>query len=298
MFIIPCSIIKKIEGIFSAFLWKGTSMAHVGAKVAWHFICYPLREGGLGIKNLKTWNKAATLKHIWRLLVDKDSLWTVWVTIVLLRNKSFWLINIPSTAFWSWRKILQSREWCRSLFINCIGNGSSTSLWYDYWLPDGNRIIDILPLRVLTSTGLSWTSMVSHIIHDGGWNFPDIPELQPTWNAINFGPHLGREDQCVWRLQSSGVFTIKSAWEFLIPKKPDNNLHHLLWFKGHIPRHSFILWLASLDRLRTMDRLHGGVPTTTCILCGIHMETHEHLFFECSYTGLVWMSIYNKANIH
>lgn len=298
MFIIPCSIIKKIKGIFSAFLWKGTSMAHVGAKVAWHFICYPLREGGLGIKNLKTWNKAATLKHIWRLLVDKDSLWTVWVTIVLLRNKSFWLINIPSTAFWSWRKILQSREWCRSLFINCIGNGSSTSLWYDYWLPDGNRIIDILPLRVLTSTGLSWTSMVSHIIHDGGWNFPDIPELQPTWNAINFGPHLGREDQCVWRLQSSGVFTIKSAWEFLRPKKPDNNLHHLLWFKGHIPRHSFILWLASLDRLRTMDRLHGGVPTTTCILCGIHMETHEHLFFECSYTNLVWTSICNKANIH
>jgi hypothetical protein len=75
-------------------------------------------------------------------------------------------------------------------------------------------------------------------------------------------------------------------------------LHHLLWFKGHIPRHSFILWLASLDRLRTMDRLHGGVPTTTCILCGIHMETHEHLFFECSYTGLVWTSICNKANIH
>jgi len=64
IFILPCSIIKKLEGILSAFLWKGTSMSHTRAKVAWHSICYPLREGGLGIKNLKTWNKAAMLKHI------------------------------------------------------------------------------------------------------------------------------------------------------------------------------------------------------------------------------------------
>jgi hypothetical protein len=35
MFILPCSIIKKIESIFSAFLWKGTSLSPVGAKVAW-----------------------------------------------------------------------------------------------------------------------------------------------------------------------------------------------------------------------------------------------------------------------
>ncbi|KAJ6871911.1 hypothetical protein NC651_031103 [Populus alba x Populus x berolinensis] len=71
MFMLPCSIIKKLEGILSAFLWKGTSMSHTGAKVAWHSVCYPLSEGGLGIKNLKTWNKAAVLKHIWNLMVDK-----------------------------------------------------------------------------------------------------------------------------------------------------------------------------------------------------------------------------------
>jgi hypothetical protein len=140
--------------------------------------------------------------------------------------------------------------------------------------------------------------MVSNIIHNGGWNFPDIPELQSTWSAITFRPHLDREDQCIWRRQSNGVFTIKSAWEFLRERQPVNNMHHLLWFTGHIPRHSFILWLASLGRLRTMDRLHGVVTTTTCILCGLHTETHDHLFFECSYTSLVWTSICRRANQH
>ena len=298
MFIIPCSIIKKLESIFSAFLWRGASLSPVGAKVAWQNICYPLREGGLGIKSLKTWNQAATLKHIWRLLTNKESLWTMWIHKILLRNRSFWHIKIPLNATWSWRKILQSREICRSFFITQIGNGSSTSLWYDYWLPEGKRLIDTLPLRILTSTGLSWTSRVAHIIHDGNWNFPAIPGLQQTWNTITFSPNLGREDQCIWRLNPSGIFTIKSAWDFLREKKQVNNLYHLLWFKGHIPRQSFILWLASLGRLRTMDRLHGSVSSTTCILCGLHMETHEHLFFECHYTNLVWMSICHKANIH
>lgn len=222
----------------------------------------------------------------------------MWIYTVLLRNRSFWHINIPSNATWSWRKILQSRESCRSFLITQIGNGSSTSLWYDYWLPDGKRLIDILPLRILTSTGLSWNSKVSHIIHDGGWHFPNIPALQPMWNTITFTPLLGREDQCLWRLHPSGAFTIKSAWDFLRAKKQVNNLYHLFWFKGHIPRHSFIMWLASIGRLRMMDRLHGRVTSTTCILCGIHMETHDHLFFECHYTNLVWTSICHKANMH
>jgi hypothetical protein len=41
------------------------------------------------------------MKHIWHLLVDKDSIWTVWVKTVLLRNRSLWQINIPSTPSWS-----------------------------------------------------------------------------------------------------------------------------------------------------------------------------------------------------
>ncbi|KAJ6897365.1 hypothetical protein NC651_023281 [Populus alba x Populus x berolinensis] len=110
-------------------------MSHAGAKVAWHALCYPLKEGGLGIKRLTTWNKAATMKHIWHLLVDKDSIRSVWVTTILLRNRPFWFIPLPSSPSWSWRKILQIREGCRGWFISQVGNGAPTFLWYDYWLP-------------------------------------------------------------------------------------------------------------------------------------------------------------------
>nr|TKS17238.1 hypothetical protein D5086_0000020690 [Populus alba] len=158
IFILPCATIKRIESTLAAFLWKGSSLTPTGAKVAWNAICYPLTEGGLRIKKLKTWNQAATLKHIWHLFTDKESMWSTWIQANLLRGKSFWQVTMPSNPSWSWRKILQSRDWCRGWFINRIGNGNSTSLWFDYWLPGGLRLIDNYSLRTLTATGLMWNA--------------------------------------------------------------------------------------------------------------------------------------------
>ncbi|KAJ6989648.1 hypothetical protein NC653_018206 [Populus alba x Populus x berolinensis] len=273
MFIFPCATIRKIESILAAFLWKGTSLSPTRSKVAWNAICFPLHEGGLGIKKLKTWNQAATIKHIWHLLTDKKSIWTTWVHRILLRGRSFWQLNMPSNPSWTWRKILQTRELCRGWIISRIGNDSSTFLWYDYWLPEGTRFIDVHPLRTLTATGLPWNAQVSTIIQDGQWHFPrDVPAIQPTLNSIHFYPNPSSKDTYTWTGHPSGKFSIASAWELLRARRPINNMHHLLWFAGHIPRHSFILWLACLGRLRTMDRLSsaGIIQNASCILCGLH----------------------------
>jgi len=301
MFILPCATIRKIESILASFLWKGASLSSNGSKVSWSSICYPLQEGGLGIKSLKTWNKAATMKHIWRLFEEKQSIWATWIHTIHIRNRSFWHIKLPSSPSWSWRKILQSREWCKGWFIPCIGDGRSTSLWFDYWLPGGTRLIDTFSLRTLTSTGLPWTAKVSDIINGEHWQFPcTVQDLQPAWNSINFYPNSNRKDHYIWVGHPSGKFTVASAWELLRDKKTANTMHKLLWYKGYIPRQSFILWLASQGRLSTMDRLHmtGIISSATCMLCDHHIETHDHLFFQCSYSTFVWKTVSNKALVH
>ncbi|XP_056698447.1 uncharacterized protein [Spinacia oleracea] len=52
------------------------------------------------------------------------------------------------------------------------------------------------------------------------------------------------------------------------------------------PKHRFITWLTILDRLNTNDRwMKIGVTTdNTCLLCGIEVESHSHLFFGCQYS--------------
>lgn len=294
MFILPCIIVKRIESILSAFLWKGCSLLTTGAKVSWSALCFPQKEGGLGLKSIKSWNKAATLKHTWNLLTNSHSIWVQWMHSHRLKNNCFWQIKTPSKPSWSWRKILQSRDWSRGLFRKTIGNGSSTYLWMDYWLPGGFCISDSISARVIYATGIGWKAKVSAIISGGCWSFPShVPALQHIWDSIHSPPLPDQEDRYLWAGHPTGIFTIASAWENLRNKNPISPIYHLLWYPDHIPRQSFILWLASKNRLRTQDRLpqHSDGSNGTCSLCNSQIETHDHLFFDCTYSRLVWEQV-------
>lgn len=50
-FILPKGVIKQVDQVLRAFLWKGSDLNHGGAKVAWDKVCLPKQEGGLGIQN-------------------------------------------------------------------------------------------------------------------------------------------------------------------------------------------------------------------------------------------------------
>jgi len=66
---------------------------------------------------------------------------------------------------------------------------------------------------------------------------------------------------------------------------------NVVWEPWCLPRHSFILWLALLGQLRTRDRLHFIDTDVGYVLCRDHDESHNHLFFACSWTSLLWMKI-------
>jgi hypothetical protein len=93
---------------------------------------------------------------------------------------------------------------------------------------------------MLSTPELPWNAKVSDIITNGC--------LAPP-------PQIRQVDTCIWQGNSSGKFTIDSAWDLLREDRPKDTKYHLIWFPGHTPRHAFILWIASMDRLYTMDRL-------------------------------------------
>ena len=115
--------------------------------------------------------------------------------VVLLRGRCFWHINLPSSPSWSWRKILQSRNWCKGLFTSHIRNGMTIFIWLDYWLPNGRRLCDLLPFRFLSTSGLIWNAKVSDIISNGRLVFPSgYQDLQPIWNSIIVHPQTNQLD--------------------------------------------------------------------------------------------------------
>ena len=132
LFVLPKKVMNQVEQILRRFLWKGSSLAKGGAKVAWEDLTFPLDEGGLGIKRLHTWNIASIGKHLWSLcLPSSSSSWAQWARANLLRGCSLWDISIPTNSSWTWRKLLKLRPLFRAQIKHKVGDGSDTWLWFD-----------------------------------------------------------------------------------------------------------------------------------------------------------------------
>lgn len=127
-FILHKKVIRLIEQKFNRFLWNGSDASAAKAKVSWDALCVPMLEGGLGLRKIEDWNKASILKHIWNLVTKAGSIWVSLVKMNLIKGTCFWLLKVPSSTTWCWRKILKLRELVKNFFKFQIGEGSGIFL--------------------------------------------------------------------------------------------------------------------------------------------------------------------------
>lgn len=130
---LPKIVFHEIESICKNFLWRGPSLQAGGAKNAWKTICRPAKEGGLGIRSLYIRNKALSLKHVWSQTAGDRSIWSCWVRANLHAKDHFWVLKIPNSGSWGWRKLLQLRHIAQDHIRWRVGDGKSISLWFDQW---------------------------------------------------------------------------------------------------------------------------------------------------------------------
>ncbi|XP_074265885.1 uncharacterized protein LOC141588337 [Silene latifolia] len=64
IFLIPKGVIKRIEAICRNYLWEGETEFHRIPLVAWQKVCYPKKNGSLGIKEAGVWNIASVGKLV------------------------------------------------------------------------------------------------------------------------------------------------------------------------------------------------------------------------------------------
>ncbi|XP_057948369.1 uncharacterized protein LOC131144039 [Malania oleifera] len=86
IFPIPLNVLNHIIKLCRAFLWGGRRKP-LGA---WSEVCKPKDEGGLGVFDLKTWNRALLTKALWNIQAKKDSLWTKWIHQCYLKDTGIW----------------------------------------------------------------------------------------------------------------------------------------------------------------------------------------------------------------
>lgn len=74
IFLIPNSIIKKINVVCRSYLWYGVYDDSRPCSVAWGKIYMDKDQGGLGFRNLSIWNQAAIGKLAWAIEKKQDNL--------------------------------------------------------------------------------------------------------------------------------------------------------------------------------------------------------------------------------
>jgi hypothetical protein len=72
---LPLGIISQLERICRDFFWGDNDEGRKLHTVAWHNICRPKNEGGLGFRFLNQMNLAMLGKLVWCLITKKNTLW-------------------------------------------------------------------------------------------------------------------------------------------------------------------------------------------------------------------------------
>ncbi|CAL1407017.1 unnamed protein product [Linum trigynum] len=103
---LPVRVLKMVEKACSDFLWN-TEEDGKKAKVLWKVVARPKKEGGLGFKDLRSWNMACLVRHLWALSSDSSSLWASWVRHYHLNYTSLWDIPPSIPCSWALRKVLK-----------------------------------------------------------------------------------------------------------------------------------------------------------------------------------------------
>ncbi|XP_039034030.1 uncharacterized protein LOC120170067 [Hibiscus syriacus] len=162
--ILPQSIINKIEQLCSRFFWKGSDKAACSARVSWAKIYQSKSEGELGLKNVKTWNKACMIKLIRNILAGEGSLWVVWLKTYILKENDLWLMEGGVNLSWCLNRILKLRT--EALLTLSKGTLKIRDIWEEI-LVKGDKVpwhkLIWFPLHIPKQSMIAWMTLLDRL---------------------------------------------------------------------------------------------------------------------------------------
>ncbi|VFQ99745.1 unnamed protein product [Cuscuta campestris] len=111
IFVIPGRVMKKVEGLARNYLWGSSEIYKRVPLVNWEDTCKPKVNGGLGLPNIRLWNKAMIMALNWDIARKKDCLWVKWVHSRYLKKvDDFWGYKPRTEACSYWKKMIKIRR--------------------------------------------------------------------------------------------------------------------------------------------------------------------------------------------
>lgn len=142
--------------------------------------------------------------------------------------------------------------------------------------------------------GIRKTATLSSLYSDGNWSLPparteELLEVQIHLTTVTLSQE---ENSYEWVIngKSRDKFSTRSVYAYLKGDVATVAWSSLVWNSYGIPRQNFLTWLVIQNRCPTKDRLlsWGLQVDPLCPLCNVGQESHNHLFFDCSFSFQIW----------
>lgn len=171
-FILPKACISKINSMCSTFLWRGDIEIKNTARVAWETVVLTKQHGGLGVKDLYTWNRACLLRLIWLLFFRPNYVWVSWFKEVILKGSihNYWNTKPKSSYSWLVNKLLKLKTIAYPLVPLRVQNGRLGRFWTDNWSLFGylETFLDASTSRL----GIASNTTIASLFRNGAWCIP------------------------------------------------------------------------------------------------------------------------------
>jgi exonuclease III len=283
--ILPVKLLQLIRSAVSRFFWTGSIHNRKIVPCAFSKFEVPFKTGGLGILDIRKWNIAAISKQFNAIIKRRKSLWVEWTWQHNIKNRNFWIMEIPQLSSWTWRSILKCRKVFLPLIQYSVNTSNTVNFWNEPWVSKGLILSTLFSYSQIVQSGIPLSANVNSYFINGKIQLPYSSNnfIQQTWSKIHHTNFSALQASTVhW---NSTVHTVKVVYKSLVVSDslPAADWHEVIWNSDSVPQYNLMMWKVINSALLTRKLLHkyGMNCPTWCLFCEIEDETPEHIFFEC-----------------
>lgn len=274
--------------------------------LSWETLTRAKEDGGLGYKELHTFNMSMLAKQGWRLLTDPDSLCARVMRARYYPDADMLGAESKPGISYAWRSILRGIQVLKEGLVKRIGNGEDTNIWADMWLPrDDCR-------KPVTPRGQIVVQKVSELINPltGNWDAELVRELfwpQDVNTILALPLFEDFEDSWAWHFAGNGQFSVKTAYRMIRDNQHRQARRQVGGASMHVNKFSWgsiwkiqcparirhFLWRLAHNSLprRLSIKRRGMEADTLCPVCQRKDEDGAHIFLQCKHVKPLWRGL-------
>ncbi|XP_060195017.1 uncharacterized protein LOC132624223 [Lycium barbarum] len=254
------------KSIYYADLVKKEAEINIG----WHGImCLPKEEGGIDFRSLHDISNALFAK-LWWSFRTSNSLWSVYMWNKYCKKLHLVIAQARGGSN-AWKKMVLVREQVEHNIWWQMKNGSS-SFWFENWTKLGALYY------VITESNFDAEVEVKEYVAGDRWNLERLYEVLPEEVVNHIQQHikvpleLEGDDKAWWQLTKNGLFTVKSAWDYMRQREEKREVFNFIWEKGvpikisfnmegrHLHQAILTWWIADVST--KLQAIFRAVPAT------------------------------------